>query len=208
MTSQFASMPGIWRPFLALVLTSAVIMGSPGPSTISATAVGAAFGARRSLKYVSGLILGTTAVLLAVAMGVAAFVQSMPQGARALGVLSAAYILFLAFKIATAPPLQTRDERAGDPAFAGGFLLAIANPKAYLAIAATFAGATLFADDQRLDAVAKTMLLGAMIVVIHLGWLVAGASLSRVLQDPVHSRVVNVFLAAALPAATLATLLS
>ena len=111
-------MPGLWRPFLALLLTSAVIMGSPGPSTISATAVGAAFGARRSLKYVSGLILGTMAVLLAVAMGVAALVQSMPHGARALGVLSAAYILFLAFKIATAPPLETRSERAGDPAFA------------------------------------------------------------------------------------------
>ena len=201
-------MPGLWRPFLALLLTSAVIMGSPGPSTISATAVGAAFGARRSLKYVSGLILGTMAVLLAVAMGVAALVQSMPHGARALGVLSAAYILFLAFKIATAPPLETRDERAGDPAFAGGFLLAIANPKAYLAIAAVFAGATLVTNDHALDAVAKTMLLGVMIVIIHLGWLLAGASLSRVLQDPAHSRVVNVLLAAALLAATLATLLS
>jgi threonine/homoserine/homoserine lactone efflux protein len=205
MTSQYASMPGIWRPFIALVLTSAVIMGSPGPSTISATAVGAAFGVRRSLKYVSGLILGATAVLLAVAMGVAGFVQSMPQGARALGVLSAAYILFLAFKIATAPPLETRNDRANDPAFKGGFLLAVANPKAYLAIAATFAGATLFTDDHALDAVVKTMLLGVMIVLIHIGWLLAGASLSRVLQDPVHSRVVNVLLAVALLATTLAT---
>jgi threonine/homoserine/homoserine lactone efflux protein len=198
-------MPGLWRPFLALLLTSAVIMGSPGPSTISATAVGAAFGVRRSLKYVSGLILGTGAVLLAVAIGVVALVLSIPLGARALGVFSIVYVIFLAFKIATAPPLQTRNEHAADPAFAGGFLLAIANPKAYLAIAAVFAGATLFAEDHGLDAVVKTILLGAMIVIIHLGWLLAGASLSRVLQDPAHSRVVNVFLAAALLAATLAT---
>jgi threonine/homoserine/homoserine lactone efflux protein len=208
MTSQFASMLGLWRPFVALVLASAVIMGSPGPSTISATAVGAAFGVRRSLKYVSGLILGTMAVLLAVALGVATFVQSIPQGARALGVLSAAYIVFLAFKIATAPPLETQDQRAADPAFAWGFLLAISNPKAYLAIAATFASATLSADNHALDAAAKTALLGVMIVVIHIGWLLAGASLSRVLQDPVRSRLVNVFLAAALVAATLAALLS
>jgi threonine/homoserine/homoserine lactone efflux protein len=157
---------------------------------------------------VSGLILGTMAVLLAVALGVAAFVQSIPQGARALGVLSAAYIVFLAFRIATAPPLETRNRRAADPAFAGGFLLAIANPKAYLAIAATFASATLFAEDHALDAVVKAMLLGAMIVVIHMGWLLAGASLSRLLQDPVRSRLINVSLAAALVTATLAALLS
>jgi len=208
MTSQFASMPGIWRPFIALVLTSAVVMGSPGPSTISATAVGAAFGVRRSLKYVSGLIFGTAAVLLAVAFGVVALMQAMPQAARALGAVSAAYILFLAFKIATAPPLEARERRAADPAFAGGFLLAIANPKAYLAIAAAFASATLFANDHVLDAAAKTALLGAMIVVIHMGWLVAGASLSRLLQDPAASRLINVLLAAALVAATLAAFLS
>jgi threonine/homoserine/homoserine lactone efflux protein len=143
-----------------------------------------------------------------VAFGVVALVLSIPQGALALGALSAVYIFYLALKIATAPPLETGNERASDPAFAGGFLLAIANPKAYLAIAATFAGATLFADDHGLDAVAKTTLLGVMIVIIHLGWLLAGASLSRVLHDPLSSRLINVSLAAALLAATLATLLN
>ena len=94
------------------------------------------------------------------------------------------------------------------PAFAGGFLLAIANPKAYLAIAAVFAGTSIFGDDHALDAVVKVALLGVMIVIIHLFWLLAGASLSRFLQDPMSSRLVNVLLAAALLAATLATLLS
>src|SRR4051812_41633491 len=42
-----------------LLLTSLALMGSPGPSTVSVTAVGAAFGLRRSLAYVLGLILGT-----------------------------------------------------------------------------------------------------------------------------------------------------
>jgi len=39
------------------------------------------------------------------------------------------------------------------------------------------------------------VLLAAMIVVIHLAWLSAGAFLSRLLQDPVHSRLINVSLA-------------
>ena len=41
---------------LTLILASAIVMGSPGPSTMSATAVGAAYGFRRSLRYAYGLI--------------------------------------------------------------------------------------------------------------------------------------------------------
>ena len=41
-----------------------------------------------------------------------------------------------------------------------------------------------------------------MIVVIHLCWLLAGASLSRVLHDPASSRIVNAALAAGLVATT------
>ena len=37
-----------------------------------------------------------------------------------------------------------------------------------------------------------------MIVVIHVGWLLAGTAFSRVLYDPVKSRIVNVVFAAAL----------
>jgi threonine/homoserine/homoserine lactone efflux protein len=189
-------------PFVALFLMSVIVMGSPGPSTISATAVGAAFGFRRSLGYACGLILGTMAVLLAVAAGVVAILLSVPQGAVVLTTISAIYILYLAFKIATVPPLARQSHRVAPPAFAGGLVLAIANPKAYLAIGAVFAGSTLFAEDHALDAAAKTALLGVMIVVIHLCWLLAGASLSRALHDPTTSRIVNVSLAASLVVAT------
>ena len=177
-------------------------MGSPGPSTISATAMGAAFGVRRSLKYVSGLIAGTIVVLAAVSVGEVALAVAAPRAAGALGVVSTIYVLYLAFRIATAPPLQSRREDLETPAFAGGFLLAVANPKAYLAIAAVFAGATIFADNRGLDAMVKTTLLCAMIVIIHLSWLLAGASLSLVLRDPRRSRLINVLLATALAATT------
>jgi threonine/homoserine/homoserine lactone efflux protein len=207
MTVQVGLMPAIWRPLVALILASAVIMGSPGPSTISVTAVGAAFGVRRSLRYACGLIAGTTAVLLAVAIGVVALVLSIPLGARVLGTISATYMLYLAYRIATAPPLGSQSGHIAAPAFVGGLLLAIANPKAYLAIAAVFAGTTIIVGDHGLDAVVKTALLSVMIVIIHICWLLAGASLSRVLHDPVSSRLVNVSLAAVLVTVTLLTLI-
>jgi threonine/homoserine/homoserine lactone efflux protein len=197
----------IWPSIAALLLSSAAIMGSPGPSTISAVAMGAAFGLRGALNYVCGLIVGTLGVLLVVAAGVVALAVSVPYGAKALGWLAGAYCLFLAFKIATAPPLKSGGRTLAAPAFAGGFLLAIVNPKAYLAIGAVFASVTV-ASDRGLDALVKTVVLAVMIVIIHAVWLLAGASLSRLLHDPVSSRLINVALAAALAAAVVATLLT
>ncbi|MBI3199539.1 MAG: LysE family transporter [Rhodospirillales bacterium] len=180
---------------LSLIVASLVVMGSPGPSTISVTAVGAAFGFGRSLGYVAGLIAGTIAVLLAVATGVVAVLLAMPRLAPVLLAASAIYILYLAYRIATAPPLSRPDAAAAAPSFAGGMLLAVANPKAYVAIAAVFAGSAL-------DAAAKTAVLAVMIVLIHLVWLLAGAAFSRVFHDPRWSRRVNLAFAAALVATT------
>lgn len=180
---------------LSLIVASLVVMGSPGPSTISVTAVGAAFGLGRSLGYLSGLIAGTVAVLFAVATGVVSLLLALPRLAPLLLAASAAYILYLAYQIATAPPLSKPDAAVAAPSFAGGFLLAIANPKAYVAIAAVFAGTAL-------EPALKTLVLAVTIVLIHLVWLLAGVAFSRVFHDPAWSRRVNIAFAAALVATT------
>jgi threonine/homoserine/homoserine lactone efflux protein len=189
--------------FASLILASIVVMGSPGPSTMSVTAVGAAFGFRRSLAYVAGIILGTTAVLAAVAAGIVAMLMSLPRLTPVLVAASAVYIAYLAFKIATAPPLSEPDQAASAPSFAGGFLLGVANPKAYLAIAAVFAGTTLAIESSMIEAMLKATILTIMIVVIHFCWLTAGVSLSRLLRHPVGSRIINLLFAAVLMITTI-----
>jgi threonine/homoserine/homoserine lactone efflux protein len=193
----------IWHPVLSLVLAAVVVMGSPGPATMSVTAIGAAFGLRRSLSYLSGIILGTSAVLLAIAAGLVSLLLSQPRLAPALLGLSMAYMIYLAFKIATAPPLAEFGPQAQAPRFIGGFLLAVANPKAYLAIAAVFTGTTLAVGSRRTETMIKTAVLAGMIIVIHVAWLVAGSSFARLLHRPAISRVVNLLFAAILLATTI-----
>src|SRR5262245_35110208 len=193
-------------PLLSLILTAAVVMGSPGPSTMSVTAVGAAFGWRRSLAYTGGLILGTSAVLVAVASGLFTVLLSVPHAAPVLIAGSALYMLYLAWQIATAPPLGDRQAATAAPSARAGFLLAIANPKAYVALAAVFAGTTLASSPTR-DALAKLVALTLMIVLIHLAWLTAGASFATVLRDPVRSRIANIVFALALVASVVLPLM-
>ena len=196
MSSEF------WSQLASLILASLVVMGSPGPSTMSVTAIGAAFGFRRSLAYLGGIMLGTTIVLLAVAAGVVAMLLSLPWLSPVLLGISAAYILYLACKIATAPPLSHQDRPAKAPSFAGGLVLAVANPKAYLAIAAVFAANRLAVGSPGTEAAAKIAVLTAMIVVIHLVWLGAGVWLSRLLHNPTGARIVNLVFAAILVVTT------
>jgi threonine/homoserine/homoserine lactone efflux protein len=80
-------------------------------------------------------------------------------------------------------------------------VLGVANPKAWVAIAAVFAAVRL-ADTATLDAAAKVAALTVMIVLINTVWLVAGASLAPLLRDPRRARLLNVGLAVALVAAT------
>src|SRR5438132_11857984 len=79
-----------WGSAGSLVVTSAAIMGSPGPATISLTAAGSAYGVRRSFAYLAGIIVGTTIVLVAVATGITATLLAVPAPMAFLIVISAA----------------------------------------------------------------------------------------------------------------------
>jgi threonine/homoserine/homoserine lactone efflux protein len=195
-----------WGALGPLVVASLAIMGSPGPATLSVVAVGSAYGFRRSVSYVFGIVLGTMLVLAAVATGITAMLLAIPALRVALVALSAAYILWLAYRVATAPPLGDPAAGTAPPSLRSGALLGVANPKGWVAIAAVFASVRL-SDAAGADAAAKTAVLTAMIVLIMGTWLVAGASSGTLLRDPRRARVINVALAAALVGATVLALL-
>jgi threonine/homoserine/homoserine lactone efflux protein len=174
---------------VALVLTALAIMGSPGPATVSLTAAGSAYGVRRSLPYLAGIVVGTWLVLALVATGVTTLLLALPGLHPVLLGASAAYILWLAWHLARAP--AARDGDAPVPSARGGLLLGVANPKAWVAIAAVFAGSSLAPLE-------KTPVLAAIVVAVNATWLAAGASLAPLLR----SRAANVGLALLLVVAT------
>jgi threonine/homoserine/homoserine lactone efflux protein len=191
-----------WGSVGTLVLTSLPIMGSPGPTTISLTAAGSAYGVRRSAGYLIGIVAGTMSVLVAVAMGLTATLLTVPALRAILIVISAAYIVWLAYHIAIAPPVVQQAAPEDAPSLPGGALLGICNPKAWVAIAAVFTSTHLTANAVT-DATAKTAVLAVMVVLIHATWLIAGAVLAPLLSDPRRSRVINVVMAAALVGAAI-----
>jgi threonine/homoserine/homoserine lactone efflux protein len=189
-----------WGGLASLLVAAIAIMGSPGPATVAVTAAVSAYGPRRCLPYVLGLVAGTLVVLVAVASGVTAALLALPVLRLVLLAASAAYILRLAYRVATAPPLREAGSKPA-PAFAAGLFLGIANPKAWLGLAAVFASARL-ADGTAADAGVKVAILSALAVAVMSAWTLVGVSMAPLLRDARRSRVVNRSLAVALVAAT------
>jgi len=174
------------------------LAGSPGPATLSLAATGAAFGARRGLRYMSGIVAGMAGVMAIVASGVLAMLLAVPGATPVLTALAAAYFAYLAFRIATAPPLAQRGEQERAPSFAGGVFLSLVNPKGYAAMAALFSGFVLVRERLALDAAAKMLVLLAIITAVNLAWLAGGAALTRCFRDPRANRAINLVFAALL----------
>lgn len=171
------------------------LTGSPGPATLSLAGIGTAFGFRRGVAYLLGIILGTTGVLLLIATGVTALILAQPVLISALTIIAALYILYLAWKIATAPVSVSSIEANEAPGLSSGLVLALANPKAFAAIGAVYAGHSLLDGDLLADTAAKVAALTFVIAVVNTAWLAFGSTFSMLLSHPRAGRMANIVFA-------------
>jgi threonine/homoserine/homoserine lactone efflux protein len=193
---------------LLLWLAAFPLMGSPGPATLSLAGIGTAYGFRQGLPYLAGIIFGTTGVLLLIATGVSVLVLAQPLLVGALTLLAAIYILYLAWKIASAPVGAKEIEVQNAPSLLPGLVLALANPKAFAAIGAVYAGQRLFQESLLSDTLAKVSALVFVIVVVNTAWLAFGSVFSNLLSHSRLGRIANVTFALMLVASVGVAVLS
>ena len=117
-----------------------------------------------------------------------------------LATLAALHIVYLAYRIATAPPLVDAAQNQARPSFTGGVLLAFANPKGWAAMTALFSGFVLVAGNLTLNAALMVLILASIMAVTDVSWLLVGASLTRFFREPRLNRLINVSFAVLLVA--------
>ncbi|HTK89433.1 MAG TPA: LysE family translocator [Verrucomicrobiae bacterium] len=185
---------------LAFVVFAMVAAGTPGPSNLLLTATGAQVGIMRGIPALIGVSLGMGVMMLTVAYGLGSIVLAHPTLVRALNWLGGAFLLWLAWKIATA--------RGGDGAagrkpvgFVGAAAFQWINPKSWL-VCASAAGTYLAAGSG--SALAQAMAFGGLFTVASLPcclvWLAFGAAAQRILRTEHARRIFNVAMGALLAA--------
>ncbi|MBP0481169.1 LysE family translocator [Sagittula salina] len=171
---------------------------TPGPGVLSTAGVGAAYGFRAGLRYVTGLFIGTNLVTLAVVSGVAAVVLSVPVVRWVLMAASIAYLIYLAARIAFAGARIAFIEAKAPPAILAGIALQAINPKAYAVNTTLYAGFPFAPDNLLFETLAKLVIVNAIWIPIHLGWLWAGASLHRLNLSERAQHRINLAMAASM----------
>ena len=138
-----------------------------------------------------GLTLGMIGVIAIVGSGLQSLLFALPGAAPVVTVLAAAYFAYLAYRIATAPPLEADPDPAAAPRWFEGVLLSLVNPKAYAAMAAMFSGFVLIAGDPLQDGIVKAGVLVATLLTVNVAWLSIGTALTGLLRNPRTARGIN-----------------
>lgn len=171
---------------------------TPGPGVLSTAGVGSAFGRAAGLRYVTGLFVGNNLVALAVVSGLAAIVLAIPVVRNILLVLSLVYLLYLAFRIATAGAKIAFIESSREPGIFAGITLQLINPKAYAVNTTLFTGFPFFADALAWETILKFALLNAIWIPVHFLWLAAGIMIKRLELSPRIQFRINLMMAVAM----------
>ena len=88
--------------FVALTMFSFAMACTPGPNNIMLTASGVNFGFARTVPHMSGVTVGFLVLVTACAAGLGLVFATMPVLHTVLKVAGAAYMLWLAWKVANA----------------------------------------------------------------------------------------------------------
>ena len=117
---------------------------------------------------------------------------AQPGLGPAVSALGAAYMLYLAWRIATAPPSTQCDPDDSPPGFVAGLFLGFGNPKTYAAMGALFSGFVLVRDRELADAALKIAVLAGIVLAMNLVWLLIGWALTRAMRTAALARAINI----------------
>ncbi len=104
---------------LGLIVTSLPFLASmgftPGPNNILVASSGVNFGFRATVPHILGVTIGYPLMLLLVGVGLSRIFTQVPSVHTVLKYACIAYLLYLAWRIASAPVLNTETRRSAKP---------------------------------------------------------------------------------------------
>lgn len=178
--------------WLSVALFSVSMTGTPGPNNVMLTASGALYGYRRTLPHIFGIMAGCFVLFMAVALGLGVLFERFPLVQQGLKIIGAIYLLYLAWRIATAPPPDLAAKDGARPLTAWqAATFQFVNPKAWVMGIALIAG-FMPAEGSLL---ANALVLSAFMEIVGFFciscWAGFGMAIGKLLKTPRAWRVFN-----------------
>jgi threonine/homoserine/homoserine lactone efflux protein len=166
-----------------LVLFAAAVTLTPGPNVVLVTASAANFGFRRTIPQMLGITFGFGSMVLATGLGLAGVVHAEPRLHLLLKYAGAAYLLYLAWRIARADAAGAA-ARARPIGFVEATLFTWMNPKAWVSALGAAAAFTTVGGNVVWESGLIAAVLAAFCLLSAAVWAGFGTVIGRYLANP------------------------
>lgn len=175
---------------LPLAMFAFVSSVTPGPNNVMLTASGATFGYRRSVPHMLGICLGVVIMVLLIGAGLGKLFEAEPRIYTLLKYVGAAYLIWLAWKIARAGGVDQGQSGSQPFSFIQAAAFQWVNPKAWImavGVVATYTPREGFFANLMLSAIVLGLVNYPSISV----WTLFGSTVGRTLRTPQALRTFN-----------------
>jgi len=178
-----------------LVLFGAAMCFTPGPNVVMITASAANFGFRRAVPHMLGITIGFGFLVMATGLGLAGLLETEPRLHSPLKYAGAAYLLYLAWRIAQAGAARRESFAARPIGFIEATLFQMINPKGWLIALGALSAFTTSHENMLLETAAIASILAMICLLSVVLWAGFGAGVGRFLSRPLARRAFNVAMA-------------
>ncbi|WP_136090163.1 LysE family translocator [Auritidibacter ignavus] len=179
---------------LALAGYALVTSITPGPNNLMLLASGVNFGLRRTLPHLAGISTGFFVLVFSVALGFAQLFTTFPALYTLVRLVGAAYLVWLAWQIATAPSPTSENSQRRPMTCLGAAAFQWVNPKAWVMAVSASANYLPASID-----LLQVCLIAAVYALVNAPsvamWALFGAQLRDWLGQPRTRRAFNIVMA-------------
>jgi threonine/homoserine/homoserine lactone efflux protein len=181
--------------FLAVLFFAFSTTITPGPNNVMIMSSGVNYGIKASVPHWLGICLGFPFMVLLIGMGFGFVFDRYPHLHQLIKVLGVAYLIWLAWHIASAEPKAIEQGKSKPFSFWQAVLFQWVNGKAWVMASSAVAAFTSVAGIYWID-VSIITLAFLLVAFPCVGlWLVCGAGLRSVLKKPILQRIFNISMA-------------
>ena len=182
------------------IIFASIAAFTPGPNNLMLAASGANFGLRRTLPHITGVTIGFISLVILACFGLASLFAALPGVMEIARWFSLLFLLYLAYKIATAAPPEGVEVQTTPINFIQAVLFQTINPKAFVVIISSVTTYASQAESLYIATIFITLIFASVTIAATLLWAYAGSQFGKLLKNRQRLRIFNFTMAGLLVA--------
>lgn len=181
--------------YLAIIIFAISTTVTPGPNNIMIMTSGLNHGVKNSIPHLFGICVGFPVMVIMVGLGFSVVFETYPVFHEVIKVLGVAYLLYLAWLIASSSSTSLEVEKSKPLNFTQAALFQWVNPKAWVIATGAVSAYTSISSDIFIQVIFIALAFFIVAFPCVGIWLFFGVGLKKYFNSPKHQKTFNLSMA-------------